>query len=79
MTKKSRYLSGRSIAPQRIVPGMTAADLIDGTFLAYNAGRLQEGCRLFAERMRSDARMAVPAELPAAVPPRLRELRRHSR
>ncbi len=54
MTKKSRYLSGRSIAPQRIVPGMTAADLIDGTFLAYNAGRLQEGCRLFAERMLDD-------------------------
>jgi hypothetical protein len=38
------------------------------------------GCiRLFVERMRSDARMAVPAELPADVPTRLRERRRHWR
>ena len=38
------------------------------------------GCiRLFVEHMRSDAQLAVPAELPAAVPPPLRDLRRHSR
>ena len=27
------------------------ADLIDGTFLAYNAARLREACQLFAEKM----------------------------
>ena len=33
---------------------MTVAALIDNAFLAYNAGRLQEGCRLFTERMLDD-------------------------
>jgi len=51
---KSRYLSGNRIDPQRITPNMSAAELIDATFLAYNAGRLNEGCRLFAERMLDD-------------------------
>ena len=27
------------------------ADLIDGTFLAYNAGRLREACQLFTDKM----------------------------
>jgi deoxyhypusine synthase len=30
---------------------MTAADLIDTAFMAYNGRRLREACRLFAERM----------------------------
>ncbi len=30
---------------------MTAADLIDASFLAYNGRRLREACRLFAEKM----------------------------
>ncbi|MBX6364513.1 MAG: deoxyhypusine synthase [Gemmatimonadetes bacterium] len=51
MGAKSRFLAGRRIEPQRITAGMTAADLIDGTFLAYNAARLREGCRLFVEKM----------------------------
>jgi deoxyhypusine synthase len=33
---------------------MSAADLIDTAFLAYNGGRLREGCRLFTERMLDD-------------------------
>jgi len=49
--KGSRYLSGRKIDPVRIGPGMQVADLIDGAFLAYNAARLREGCRLFTEKM----------------------------
>lgn len=49
--KKSRYLSGRKIDPVRIGPGMQVADLIDGAFLAYNAARLREGCRLFTQKM----------------------------
>jgi deoxyhypusine synthase len=54
MTKKSKFLSGAKIAPARISGDMTVAELIDNSFLAYNAGRLQEGCRLFTERMLED-------------------------
>ena len=68
MTKKSRYLSGRAIEPRRIEAGMSAADLIDGTFLAYNAGRLQEGCRLFAEKM-LDEDVTVGVSLTGALTP----------
>jgi deoxyhypusine synthase len=54
MAKKSRFLSGAKIAPARVSGNMSVADLIDNAFLAYNAGRLQEGCRLFSERMLED-------------------------
>ena len=54
MAKKSRFLSGAKIAPARVSGDMSVADLIDNAFLAYNAGRLQEGCRLFSERMLDD-------------------------
>ena len=54
MTKKSKFLSGNRIDPRAVVGGMTAADLIDGAFLSYNAGRLNEGCRLFTEKMLQD-------------------------
>jgi len=47
----SRYLQGPAINPDPITGRETAADLIDRAFLAYNAGRLREACRLFAERM----------------------------
>ncbi len=51
MSKKSRFLSGAKIAPARVSGDMSVPELIDNAFLAYNAGRLQEGCRLYAERM----------------------------
>jgi deoxyhypusine synthase len=51
---KSRYLSGARIAPQPVVKDMSAADLIETAFLAYNGGRLRDGCRLFTERMLDD-------------------------
>lgn len=54
MSKKSRFLGGARIAPTRITGDMSVPDLIDNAFLAYNAGRLQEGCRLYAERMLDD-------------------------
>ncbi|MGQ0814453.1 MAG: homospermidine biosynthesis protein [Gemmatimonadota bacterium] len=54
MTKRSRFLGGARIAPSRITGEMRVPDLIDNAFLAYNAGRLQEGCRLYAERMLDD-------------------------
>jgi deoxyhypusine synthase len=51
---KSRYLSGAKIAPEPVRRDMSAADLIDSAFLAYNGGRLRDGCRLFTERMLED-------------------------
>src|ERR1051325_2187922 len=54
MSPKSRFLGGAPIDPLRISADIRISDLIDRTFLAYNAGRLQEGCRLFTERMLDD-------------------------
>ncbi len=51
MAKRSRYLGGARILPPPVGKGMAAAELVDKTFLAYNAGRLREGARLLAERM----------------------------
>ncbi|MGQ0537301.1 MAG: deoxyhypusine synthase family protein, partial [Gemmatimonadaceae bacterium] len=49
--ERSRFLHGARIEPPRITGAESTADLIDGVFLAYNAGRLREGCRLFSEKM----------------------------
>lgn len=52
MTRLSaNHLRGRRINPEAITGRETAADLIDNAFLAYNAGRLREGCQLFTQRM----------------------------
>jgi deoxyhypusine synthase len=52
MTRPSaKYLRGHRINPEAITGKETAADLLDNAFLAYNAGRLREGSRLFTERM----------------------------
>ncbi len=45
------YLSGQQILPQRLRPDMTVAELVDSSFQAYNSARLNEACRLYAERM----------------------------
>jgi deoxyhypusine synthase len=52
--RRQQLLSGTAISPRRLTGGETVADLIDNAFLAYNAGRLREGARLFAERMLAD-------------------------
>jgi deoxyhypusine synthase len=54
MGSRSKYLSGARIEPKPITGAETAAELIDGVFQAYNAGRLREGCRLFTELMLED-------------------------
>ena len=48
------YLKGPKIQPSPISGKETVADLIDNAFLAYNAGRLREACRLFVEKMLAD-------------------------
>ena len=49
--EKSRFLKGQRIQPRPITGGETVADLIEGTFLAYNAARLREACQLFTTKM----------------------------
>ena len=49
--RKSSLLGGKQISPRPIRGDELAADLVDNAFLAYNAGRLREGVRLFSERM----------------------------
>ena len=65
---RSRFLSGARIAPDPVTAGISAADLIDHAFLAYNGGRLREGCRLFAERMLEDD-VTVGVSLTGALTP----------
>jgi len=47
----SPFLRGTRIDPHAITGRETVAELIDNAFLAYNAGRLAEACRLYADRM----------------------------
>ena len=42
-----KYLGGR-INPNEIQPNPAVVDLIENTFLAYNAGRIREACHLLA-------------------------------
>jgi len=47
----SRFLRGQRIDPRRIDGTETVQELIEGTFLAYNAARLREACQLFTQKM----------------------------
>jgi len=49
--RKPEVRKGPKIAPDPVSSGMTVEQMVDSAFLAYNAARLREGCRLFAERM----------------------------
>lgn len=57
MSKQSGRKSSRKFAayprlnPLAIGRSIAAADLIDQTLLAYNGGRLREGCRLYSQKM----------------------------
>jgi len=51
MKEKNRFLQGQKIQPKPLRAGMRVDEVVDQAFLAYNAGRLQKACRLFAERM----------------------------
>ncbi|MEK7793269.1 MAG: deoxyhypusine synthase [Candidatus Hydrogenedentota bacterium] len=48
---KHDWLTGKRIAPPPVRAGVTAKELIDSTFLAYNAARLLEACRLYVDKM----------------------------
>jgi deoxyhypusine synthase len=44
-------ISRQRIDPPPVTPELSPADLIDATFVSYNAGRLREGCQLFVRKM----------------------------
>jgi deoxyhypusine synthase len=47
----SKFLRGAKIAPRRIDGTESVEQLIDGTFQAYNSGRLREAAQLFTGKM----------------------------
>ena len=49
--KQSKFLRGRRIDPKPITASTRLVDLIDNTFVAYNAARLREACWLFTQKM----------------------------
>jgi deoxyhypusine synthase len=54
LAKRHHYLGGAPIDPQPVNGQMTVAELVEQSFLAYNAARLREGCQLFVEKMLAD-------------------------
>ncbi len=65
---KRRFLSGRRILPKPITGREALPELVEKTFLAYNAGRLAEACRLFTEKMLR-ANVTVAMSLAGALTP----------
>lgn len=51
MRSRSKYLKGKTINPAPMSKGMKVTDLIDTYFQAYNAGRINEACNLYHEKM----------------------------
>jgi len=49
--KQSKFLRGRRIDPTPINDSTKLVDLVDSTFVAYNAARLREACWLFSQKM----------------------------
>ncbi len=49
--RKTYKRRGRAIAPPPITASTTIVELVEEYFLAYNAGRLHDACRLFVEKM----------------------------
>src|SRR5260370_35567688 len=46
-----KQVSKHRIEPPAVSGDVAAADLIDRTFLSYNAGRLREVCQVFTRKM----------------------------
>jgi deoxyhypusine synthase len=49
--RKSNFLQGRKIDPAPITARTTINQLVDESFLAYNAARLREACQLFTQKI----------------------------
>lgn len=48
---KNKFSSFRRLNPKPVTPGISVRELIDGSFMAYNGGRMGEACRLFTQKM----------------------------
>jgi deoxyhypusine synthase len=68
MAQARRFLQGRRIDPRPITGADSVVELIDNAFLAYNAARLREACRLFTEKMLAPA-VTVGVSLTGALTP----------
>ena len=68
MPAREDFLRGPRIDPRPITGRETVPELVDNAFLAYNAGRLADGCRLFAQLMLEDA-VTVGMSLTGAMTP----------
>jgi len=68
MKTKSKFLRGKRIDPAPIAKDISAADLIDESFLAYNAARLREACQLFTQKM-LEPEVTVGVSLTGALTP----------
>ena len=68
MKTKSKFLRGKRIDPAPIAKEISAADLIDESFLAYNAARLREACQLFTQKM-LEPEVTVGVSLTGALTP----------
>ncbi len=51
MSKTNKFAACPRLNPLGVDKDISAADLVDRAFLAYNGGRLREGARLLAEKM----------------------------
>ena len=51
MVTKNELLKGEKIIPKPVSSTGTLKELIDSTFLSYNAGRIREACQIFAKKM----------------------------
>src|ERR1044071_10147411 len=68
MAKRHNFLGGSPIDPKPVTGSMTVAELVETSFLAYNAARLREACQLFVERMLEDE-VTVGLSLTGALTP----------
>ena len=51
MKKQSKFAAYPRLNPRGIDRNISAADLLEETFLAYNGGRLREAAKLLTEKM----------------------------
>jgi len=66
--QKSKFLRGKRIDPAPIEKNVSVADLIDESFLAYNAARMREACHLFTQKM-LEPEVTVGVSLTGALTP----------
>lgn len=67
-SSKSNFLLGGPINRDPIPKNASVCKLIDGTFQAYNAGRIREACQLYSTRM-LDRNVTVGMSLTGALTP----------